>query len=232
MFGFWSPCDIAQVTADALAARAASLDREQAILGLDALTETDLHPFLAHALSTRGYQTLREWPYPTPSRPRPLPRDRERCDLVVLPPDAPPPLDPVAEAARASELASTLFAAMPDPTPSTPPEDLFWLEVKLVGQHTIVDGAARANPSYASELVAAGRDLDKLARDPRILSAGLLLVLFTQDEATAHHDLDAARHRWLDKSWPAHSGPRTGFALTDRIANAWCAISLTPTRAI
>lgn len=233
MFGFWSLPDIADAAADALHARAAALDREQAIRGLDALGEADLHPILASALASQGIHTLREWPYPSPARPRPLPRDRERCDLVLTPRDAPPPLDPIAQAIRDEALAASLFAELaPETPPTTSPEDLFWLEVKLVGQYVIVDGAARANASYASELVAAGRDLDKLSRDPRILCAGLLLVLFTRDEATAAHDLDAAAHRWLDRAWPAHAGERRGFAIADRIANAWCAIALMPTRAM
>lgn len=232
MFGFWSLPDIADACSRALKAHAQALDREQSVLGLDARSETELQPILALALAQTPMTVRREWPYPTSPKARPIPRDRERCDLVLAAADAPPPEDPVAEAARTAELASTLFASISDPTPSTPPEDLFWLEVKVVGQHVVVDGAARANASYASELVAAGKDLDKLSRDPRILSAGLLLVLFTQDEATARHDLDAARHRWLDKSWPAHTGVRRGFALSDRIGNAWCEISLTPTRAI
>ena len=76
----------------------------------------------------------------------------------------------------------------------------------------------------------AGRDLEKLASDPRIARAALALVQFTADKQTSEHDQGAVLNRWLDRAWPVRSPEVDGFEITDRIGNRWCSVMLTPVR--
>jgi len=228
MFGGWSIGGLLEACAAGIRGLADSLDLEQSVRGVDAMREIDLHVPLAQGLRDEGFAVYTEFPYPSIANPDPLPRDRERCDLVIARPGSPPPLDPVEQARERLREAESLFGASLDPQEHTPSEDLFWLEVKCVGQFEIVEGAARASPAYASSLVAAGADLKKIAQDPRIRFGGLLVVLFAQDASIAAHDLDAALHRWLDRGYPLRTGERCGFPISDRIGNAWCSLCLTP----
>lgn len=228
MFGGWSIGGLLEACAAGVRGLADSLDLEQSVRGVDAMREIDLHVPLAQGLRDEGFAVYTEFPYPSIANPDPLPRDRERCDLVIAQPGSPPPLDPVVEARERRQASDSLFAGHLVPSTGTPSEDLFWLEVKCVGQFEVVEGAARASPAYASSLVAAGSDLRKLAQDPRIRFGGLLVVLFAQDASIAEHDLDAALHRWLDRRYPMRAGERCGFPISDRIGNAWCSMSLTP----
>ncbi len=228
MFGGWSIAELLEACASGMQRCAASLDLEQHVRGIDAMRETELHAPLAQGLREAGFAVYPEHPYPGVAHPAPLPRDRERCDLVIAPPGSPPPLDPVEDERERRQALDSLFAAHLAPPTGTPCEELFWLEVKCVGQFEVVEGAARANPAYASSLVAAGSDLQKLAQDRRIRFGGLLVVLFAQDATIAAHDLDMALHRWLDRGFPLRAGERCGFPISDRIGNAWCSLSLTP----
>jgi hypothetical protein len=55
---------------------------------------------------------------------------------------------------------------------------------------------------------------------------GALLVLFTQDEATAKHDLPVAMHRVLDKGFSLRNPIIESFAITDRVGNGCCTLAL------
>ncbi len=239
MFGIWSNAEIAQSVARALQGHAGALDAEHAVRGLDGLKEVQLHPVVAAGLAETGIGVWREWPFPTPhARPgspaHPMPRDRERCDLLLSPAGVGPPADPIALQAQRNEAASSLFASQAladfDESDAPDPEDLFWLEIKSVGQFVIVEGAQRPNGQYSSELVEAGRDLQKLESDPGITLGGLVLIHFTADKQTAEHDHAMVLNRWLDRGWPVRTPEVEGFAITDRIGNTWCSVVLTPIR--
>ncbi len=239
MYGIWSIPEITQAIAGSLKGLAQELDEEHAVRGIDALSEVDLHPVIASGLERLDVGVWREWPYPSfgvagGSSPRPLPRDRDRCDLVLSPAGLGPPADPVALENERRDAAGSLFQsqALDDlGTSDAPePEDVFWIEVKVVGQFVIIDGAERANSQYSSELVQAGHDLEKLSNDPRIALGGLALVHFTADKPTAEHDQGAVLNRWLDRGWPVRSPEVDGFSITDRIGNHWCSVMLTPVR--
>ena len=231
----WLPSEILALAAGALRDAEARLDQEQAVRGLDALAEVELHPILAEGLVAQGFGVIREQPFPGEPASRPEHRERERCDLVLLPsPDA-VLADPVATLREQDRLAGTLFeqhAAQRPPDPAAvAPEDAYWLEIKCVGQHTIVDGYAGPNRTYASELIRAiATDVRKLARDPHIDTGALLLALFTADEAIARHDLDAALHRCLDRHVPLGHPEIDAFPITDRIGNTTCLVALIPAR--
>lgn len=105
------------------------------------------------------------------------------------------------------------------------------MEVKVVGQFCYTAGVPGPNRTYASELLRlpAG-DIAKLAREPRVVHGGVLLVLFTADRRTADHDLNVFAHRCLDRALEVRSPAVERFGIADRIGNGVCTVALVPVR--
>lgn len=276
----WSTDAIVDAALTALRERELALREEQAVRGLDALEEVELHPFLAAGLAAHGWGVLREQAYPHewrrklaakpqpdaaptpdsaitsvaaastdefPASPAasaaafPLPRDRLRCDLVLTHEPGQALVDDlVVQKSRRKRVAAasgTLFeaAALSDADrdaarsarSGAAPEDAFWLEIKLVRQFDLSTGAPGFNRSYASELVGGvTRDLKKLASDPRVHHAGVLLVLFTLDRAVAEHDLGVMLHTVMDRGAPVRSATVRSMDIQDRLGNGMCSLCL------
>ena len=210
----WDVTQIVRAVGEGLEAEAAELDAEQAVYGIDALDELGLHPLIQRALRAGGYGVWPEQRYPSAREPRRRRSEGRRCD-IALSPDGQPLTDPDAEA--------TLFA----PPDAWPLEVAYWLEVKTVSQFT-TDGPF---PHYSKELLSpVAHDLRKLAADRMIFHAGLLLVLFTADEATAEHDLNAWHERAMQKGYPVAPPAARRFSLTERIGNTHACCALFPVR--
>lgn len=229
-----SPDAMVDIAAAALHARAAELDAQGDVRGLDAWPELRFHPALAHAFTAAGLGVAREAVYPgqveDAARRRALRRERERCDLVLLPRPGGRLLDPVSDLVERDELSRTLFGmveAPPDPA-AVRVEDAYWLEVKVVGQFCFTDGWSGPNKAYSTELVRALRDADKLAEDPRITRGAVLVVLFTADRRTADHDLRVAWDRAAERGSGVRHFSAARFPITDRIGNALCTLCWTP----
>jgi hypothetical protein len=229
----WNTRDLVRIARDGLQAVSDMGTREQAVYGIDALAEVDLHPFLSRAFRDAGFGVQREWPYPGEAGKRPKHQARNRCDLVLTPGPDQPLLDPVQLLREEDASIGTLFA----PTvakevasrPGVRPEEAFWLEVKVVGQYCFTQGVPGPNQAWASELTGSlATDLKKLAADGSLAWAGLLLVLFTADDQTADHDLNLALHRSLDKGLTFRAPIIERFAMLDRIGNASCTLALVP----
>jgi hypothetical protein len=226
----WHPADIAEAACRGLANAEATLAAEGAVHGLDSLSELRLHDLLAAALAAPGLTVLREVPYPGPEGSRAKRPDLERCDMVLLPAGCTALADPVQQTIDRDKGVGTLFESIPDAPPAPticPPQDAFWLEVKVVGQFAPRAGVPEPNPAYASELIAALRDdLGKLSREPRAPHAGVLLLLYTAGEHVARHDLGVALHRVLDRG-VAFRGPDVRTTpIADRIGNSLCTVVL------
>lgn len=173
----------------------------------------------------------------------PDPRDRMRCDLVLTPSPGLKLGDPLtlekSARTRRKQAADTLFAAIeaaePPPTlpaDTCPPEDAYWLEIKLIGQFTYSAGIAGPNATYASELLRGpAADLKKLSADGRIVHAASLILLFTHDLPTAEHDLAQTLHRCLDRNLPIGSPISRSIPIADRIGNQFLTLCLVPLRA-
>jgi hypothetical protein len=191
--------------------------REQAHLGVDALSELALHPILRGALEPE-WTVLAEQRFPGESRKRRR-SEGERCDIVLLEPGDEPPhlIDPLSE--------DTLFGGR-----GVEPEEAVWIEVKSVGQHALFeDDFARPNPQYSSVLLQqVPRDVTKLSADPRIRRAGVLVVHFCAEARIAENDLHAMTEKLYEKA-PSISAPILGsFEIPDHIGNAMCTLALIP----
>ncbi len=246
----WRTDDLAQIAADALRARSEELRLEQAVRGLDALPEVGLHPILAAGFGQAGLRVFAEWPYPGEPERRARPSERERCDLVLTTGER--LIDPVQELKERDRAAGTLFdpelldargaSAAGTPAGSAPceagdgprthataPGEAYWLEVKTVGQHTYSYGVPGPNHAYSAELIAGPtEDAIKLEWDPAIRHCGVLVVLFTEDERTAEHDLSVLMHRLLDREIPVASHAVRQFGIPDVIGNRVCSVALVP----
>ena len=244
----WSFDLIADSAADALRARDAALREEHAVYGLDAQNELHFHPLIAAGLSAAGFGVLREQPFPHEWHRKlradkknttvalPLPRDRQRCDLVLTPePDQTLDDSLKTEKQRREDVArheGSLFALLPTsdlplPTSAIPPEAAFYLELKLCGQYTNTSGVPGPNRTYTSDLTRAPlADLKKLAEDHRIMHAGAMLIVFTDGEQVARHDIGVLTHRILDRDWPISSPTLRSFPIPDRMGNNTCTICL------
>jgi len=232
------PEALVDALASVLAARNTALDAEQAVRGLDALSEVEFHPMLAQAFGALGLGVAREALYPgeveRSARLRAKRAERERCDLVLLPSPGATLIDPVRRRMERDDAAQTLFASVAKEQPreeaSIAPEDAFWLEVKIVGQFAYTNGWTGANSTYSSELARALADLPKIARDPSIHRGGLLLILFTRDRETGDHDLRVLAERASSRGEPMRSPVSARFPIADRIGNALCTLWLAPAR--
>lgn len=214
----WSIHEVCEVAARALRERADALDAEHSPYGLDALGEVEMQDALSRAFRAHGWGVIREARYPAVSG-RPRRSEGERCDVVITMLPDEPLLDPLLE--------GTLFAGQ-----GVAPEDALWMEIKLARQFAIVQGVAGPNPAYSGEvLTRATSDVRKLSREPGAGVRAAMLVMLTRDALTAEHDALAWAHRCLDEALPIGSPVREGFALTERIGNAWCEVVVMPAQA-
>lgn len=230
----WPVDPLAQAAAAALRGRADELRIEQSVRGLDAMAEVEFHPLLANGFAGAGFGVHREVPYPGQPGRRPKHAERERCDLVLTPRAGLAIRDPVSELKLRDAGAGTLFEPMAERLavePGIPPDEAFWLEVKLVAQFCFSGGVPGPNRTYASELLRlAASDIPKLSRDPAIRHAGVLVLLFTADRATADHDLAAFIHRCLDRDLPVGSQSMERVGIPDLIGNTLATVCLLPIR--
>lgn len=231
----WNPDDIVELAAAGLQRRSEELELEQAVRGLDALSEVELHPVLASGFERGGLGVFREWPYPGEPSRRPKHAERERCDLVLTPAPGARLIDPVARLRAVDESVGTLFAPCAEDMVSgeagIDPADALWLEVKQVGQFTYTRGIPGPNPAYASELLrVCASDVPKLAQAPSVASAGILIVSFTHSQDVAAHDFHAFVSRCMDRDLPIREPSLRGFDVADRIGNRRCTVMLVPIR--
>lgn len=211
----WFPADIADAVATGLTQQAAHDDAEHAVYGFDALDELGLHPILQSALRKPGYGVWPEERYPghwhKAKRSHGL-----RCDLVLTP-DALP--------LRDQSVRGTLF----DDGQAVDPQAAYWLEIKTVAQHQ-TDGPFKR---YSAELLSpVANDVKKIWSDGVIQHGGLLIVLFTETQETAEHDLAVWHERCLGKGFPVGPPAVRGLPINNRIGNSWCTAAVFGVRGV
>lgn len=188
-------------------------DVEQAVYGLDVQDELALHPIIEHILRDAGYGVHREQRYPADRLTSRLRLSAgERCDFVLTPDQRPLTVE---------ESRGTLFNS----PQATALDEAFWLEVKVVSQFTL-EGP---NANYSSQLLSCVRqDVTKLAKDPGILRAGLLIIMFVRDEIVADHDLNIWQDRCLARGLPIGAPSIRRIPINDRHGHGLCVIALYP----
>jgi len=207
----WSGADLADALVVGLGQLEADTARAQAVSGIDALDEVDLHPHLATALEAADFGVHREVRYPA-ARGRGSRSKGQRCDLVLTP-ELLSLHDPDAEA--------TLF----DDPCAVDLASAFWLEVKTVAQFL----ETGANASWSSELLSSVRDdVAKLDRDDGIRHAGLLIVMFAASDEVVDHDLRVWQDRCLEQGLPIGAPWMRRVPLLDRLGNTVCRLALYP----
>lgn len=101
------------------------------------------------------------------------------------------------------------------------PEDALWLELKVAKQR---------DPRYADQwrrqLIA---DLKKLAAEPRIRAAAIVLVVFTEDEQALARDLDGFESVMVRRGVTAGFRQVRTVAVQDRVGHRIGAIAAWPT---
>lgn len=223
----WTTDEIAESVSGGLERAERALAVEQAVYGLEALDEVELHGLVAAALEGAGWGVLREVPYPTPPSRLARRAQRDRCDIVLTPGPGQRVKDAVALAKEADLAEGTLFAATGPATPDPhviEPAQALWIEVKTLGQFVYREGVPTGNRAYASELVRGpALDAKKLAMDPGIARGMAIIVLFAASEEIVRHDLEIAIHRMLDAGAPLRGFALRLFGVPDRIGNHVCA---------
>ena len=168
----WRFDEVADLIGETLAKAEADLRLEQAVYGLDAMKELPLQTLLADGLNAAGKVTVaREVHYPSEAGKKSA---RRRCDLVLTPPHRP---------LLVGE-ETNLFT----PADACPPTEALWLEVKVA--HQFAEGGRRHGGYGQQWRQATVKDLQKMEIDALIREAGLLLLVFTADEATLAKDLE------------------------------------------
>jgi hypothetical protein len=184
---------------------------EQAVYGLDVRDERELQSLMAQRLA-RHYEVAREVHYPS-TVGRKL-THRQRCDMVLTPRGRPLRLD---------SAPPTLF----DPANLAAPEEALWLEVKIAYQFR--EGGIRHGGYGGQWRNAVVDDLRKMEAEPRILEAGLLLVVFNESAAVLEKDLELFENVLARKEVLAGFRQVRSVEILDRIGHRLCTVALWPT---
>ena len=231
----WSYSEIVHSVSDAFETYERDLLDEHAVAGLDSYREIDLHPIAYYGLTTCFQSILREVCLPSTERDLPGRNARERVDLVILPDGKKSIYDPVDAHKDLQRASGTLFepvATLPTPkADECPPTEAMWIEIKSVPQFRYVDGVPVPNTKYAQELIAGPReDVIKLASDPQIRHAGVLVIVFTELREAGPHDLSMSIRAMIDQDLPVGSPEIEQVEIQDRGGNVWCTLGLIPVR--
>ncbi len=233
--GVWNPSAIVTAVRESLQTREEAFRNDQAVSGLDALLETQIHPILSQGLSNTSLGVHREVPYPSSSQFTPKNSARQRCDLVVTEQPGMELFDPITEQKMLEMASDTLFAEFahdiaPEKTGADPSE-CYWIEVKSIAQYAYVDGVPAPNGAYARQLTQGPlEDIAKLASEPAIWHAGMMVVLFAESDAVIEHDITQLAHECLDHDLPVGTPIIESLAICDRAGNARCGVGLIPVR--
>ncbi|MDF1808851.1 MAG: hypothetical protein P1U42_04065 [Phycisphaerales bacterium] len=231
----WNSLEITQLCAIQLKELEAEINSQSTYRGLDSYSEVQLHPFIHQAFTTTHFGALREICYPSASVENPTNTQRQRCDIVLTPNLKQSIFDPIDEQRTRQKAAGTLFesSALLDSPPqgTIPPEDAYWLEIKSIAQFSYVDGVPNPNSSYSSEMLNGPRtDVIKLASDPLIRHAGVLIVHFAEDQSTGIHDISAAVDHMIGLELPVSIPEFETIPIKNHAGNEYCTLGLIPVR--
>ena len=177
----------------------------------------------------------REVVYPSASEFVPKNSARQRCDLVVTENPDTELFDPIAEQKLIEQASGTLFGEVvhtmnPDRV-GVEPSVCYWVEVKSVAQHAYIDGVPMPNHGYARELTKGPMaDIAKLASEPSIWHAAMMVILFAESDTVIEHDLTQLVHACLNADLPVGTPEIESVPISDRAGNTRCGIGVIPLR--
>ncbi|MCC6239111.1 MAG: hypothetical protein IT448_02255 [Phycisphaerales bacterium] len=207
----WDFATIADDLARALQTAEQDLQLQQAVYGLDALDERQMHALLAEQLASQ-YDIAREVHYPSSFGNKLT--HRLRCDLV---------LSPLGQPLRLDSRLPTLF----DPPNTCPAEKGLWLEVKCA--HQFREGGVVHTGYGAQWRNGVVEDLRKMEAEPRILQAGMVLIIFTESPEILTHDLELFQTVLIKEEVLAGTHQVRQFPIWQRNEHRLCTIALWPT---
>jgi hypothetical protein len=195
--------DILGFISNALEHLSSILDAEQAVRGIDSLTEDALRDCIRQSLAASGIHAVHEARYPDAHRIQQR-NYGDRCDLVLLPHGASLEQD-YADSYRTG----------------------YWLEIKRVAQFL------ESGPNWWYEhalLEMIPDDVYKLAKDSEIFYAGVLLILFTATQESGRHGLAEWKRRAIAKGCPVGVPRIRQFEIANRLGNEHACVALFPVR--
>ena len=207
----WDLSTVADDIGATLAEAEAAVRLDQAVYGLDARDEKQLQATLAEGLSRR-YAVAREVHYPS-TVGRKL-THRPRCDLV---------LSPAGRPLRVDAGPPSLF----DPPDGCPPGEGLWVEVKVAAQFR--EGGDRHGGYGSQWRQSVVADLRKMAADPLVREAALLLVVFNESPAVLEKDLALFEDLLVRKDVLAGFRQVRAVPIQDRIGHRLCTAAVWPT---
>jgi hypothetical protein len=189
----------------------AQLRLEQAVYGLDSMDELAIHALIGGGLAAH-YSVASEVHYPSSAGS--TASHRLRCDLVLTPPGRP---------LRRDTRTATLF----DPVDPCPPGQALWLEIKVA--HQFGEGGIPHGGYGGQWRTGVVEDLRKMAGDPRIREAALLLVVFTESLAIVEKDLELFERTLVRKEVVAGFRRVRNVNIQDRLGHRVCTVAVWPT---
>lgn len=206
--------DLSQV-ADHLGVAVAELEEgfrlDQAVYGLDSLSEVEIQKLLAERL-TAHYEVAREVHYPSSAGAKRT--HRMRCDVVLSPKGWPLRLD-------------TRPAGLFDPAQQCESGNALWLEVKVAYQFR--EGGVRHTGYGAQWRQAVVEDLRKMEEEALVKEAALVLVVFNESHEILEKDLDLFETVLAQKEVLAGFRQVRSVPIADRIGHRICTVAVWPT---
>jgi hypothetical protein len=184
---------------------------DQAVYGLDSLSEVEIQKLLGQRLAAH-YEVAREVHYPSSAGAKRT--HRMRCDIVLSPKGWPLRLD-------------TTLPGLFDPVRQCAPGDALWLEVKVAYQFR--EGGVRHTGYGAQWRQAVVEDLRKMEEEALIKEAALVLVVFNESHEILEKDLDLFETVLAQKEVLAGFRQVRSVAIGDRIGHRLCSVAVWPT---
>jgi hypothetical protein len=200
----WNEDNLVELACCALASAAREFDLENATRGVDCLNEVELQQRISETLISQNVVAMKEARYPAARIIERL-NQGKRCDLLLFRDQAD------------LELLSQIDADKIG----------YWLEIKRVAQFL------EYGPNWHYErtlLETLPQDVHKLANDPKIFYAGLLVILFTSNASIGNRDLQTWKCHAMSRGCPVGIPRICNFSITNRIGNEHVFVALFPVR--
>jgi hypothetical protein len=200
----WDEDSLAELACSSLASAARKFDFENAPRGVDGLNEAELQQRISETLNSQNVVAVKEARYPAARAIERL-NHGKRCDLLLF------------SDSEDLQLVSQVDADKIG----------YWLEIKRVAQFL------ESGPNWYYErtlLEILPQDVFKLANDPKIFYAGLLVILFTSNASIGKRDLHTWKCHAMSHGCPVGIPRICDFSIRNRIGNEHVIVALFPIR--